>query len=508
MIHALLVATLLVIALAYAAIKVIDHRAKMRFKPVDPSQTKQIPTAGVMGLLRFLFVAPFSKENKDVNIHHNHHNNFHRLNTDQGIFHSFFGPLDSVIVVDPDAIKKVVLNDRVFPKLDILRNKLVPINRMLGDNLVFLNGKDWKQHRHIINPAFYDISKFVGRFDKHIDTTLEILARQEVNNVSEAMTNMAVDILGETVLGHDLGAQEGRIDTILKSYNLLVSGSSDFVRFMFPSVNMIPSKFNQEFDYHLSKLNEFVYKIIDEAKIKNKKLLKDEQEHEEPTLLDLMIQSQLCEKDFAMDDKMLRDNAVVFFVAGHETTASALCFALYQLSQHPEAQQRLYDEIIDITEGQGDLTIEKLASMDYLDAVIKETLRLHPPINILDRVAHEDTVLCGYKIPKGTVVTVGVYTSQTCEKYYGPTAREFRPERWLEQNGKDIHRFAHVPFGAGARVCLGNNFSLVEQKLFLVKLLTKFMLKPDPKYPRLQYKRAPILMNISEDFTLRFVQRD
>jgi cytochrome P450 len=159
-------------------------------------------------------------------------------------------------------------------------------------------------------------------------------------------------------------------------------------------------------------------------------------------------------------------------VAGHETTASALGFVLYVLGKYPHVQQKLVEEIESVCGMDKTPTYEQLNSMEYLYDIIRETMRLYSPVGgVTPKIAAEDTEICGYHIPKGTLINMSLWSVHHSEVYYGPTVNEFRPERWQGEEGKKIHKFAHVPFSAGARVCIGNNFSLVEQKLFLIKLL-------------------------------------
>jgi cytochrome P450 len=135
-------------------------------------------------------------------------------------------------------------------------------------------------------------------------------------------------------------------------------------------------------------------------------------------------------------------------------------------------QQQLVEEIDSVCGRDKTPTYEQINSMEYLNDVIRETMRLYSPVGgLTPKIVAEDTEICGYHVPEGTLITVALWSVHHSEVYYGPTVNEFRPERWQGEEGKNIPTFAHVPFSAGARVCIGNNFSLVEQRLFLVKLL-------------------------------------
>jgi len=463
--------------LGYVVMKTIDMRARNRLKRVSKvAKHETMPTAGILSMIYSFFINPFKadKEHGAVLIF----DDYNKVGRDDGIFHSFFGTFDNVNIVNPEAIKTVLLNPKTFPKFPLfLASESGLVSRFLGRNLVFTEGEEWSNQRHIINPAFYDMSKFYRAFDAHVDKCISSIGDKAKNgpvNIPTAMTNMTIDILGQTVLGEDFGAQDGRLDSVIDSYLFLMKTSFQPLNILLGFLSSLPTKSNRDFNTHINKFDTFVYDIIEKTQKKHKEGL--EADNEQETLLDLMIKSQDDESGAKLTTKNLRDNIVIFFVAGHETTASSLGFEFYRLGQKPHIQQKLYEEIRDTLENDtSKLTMEKLLSMEYLDAFVKETLRFHPPASgVTSKIAAEDTTLCGYRIPKGTMISPSIYSVHHSDVYYGDDVEEFRPERFLGAEAKKIHRFAHVPFSAGLRVCIGNNFSLIEQKLFIVKLLMNY----------------------------------
>lgn len=164
-------------------------------------------------------------------------------------------------------------------------------------------------------------------------------------------------------------------------------------------------------------------------------------------------------------------------------------------------QQQLREEIESVI-GKNELpTYEKVNQCNYLAAVIKEGLRLAPPVPVIPgRITTEDQVMCDYHIPKGCIVQINTFALQTDEKYWKEPLK-FRPERWINpEEVKMRHPFCWLPFSGGKRVCIGNNFSLLEQKIFLAILLQKYTIElPDPSY-ELQLNKHKFLNVPEENF--------
>jgi cytochrome P450 len=416
---------------------------------------------------------------------------------EDGIYQTFMGPFTQVKVVDPDAIKKIVLDTTTFPKHPMLinQNPSSLLAKFQGKNIVFTEGQDWKSQRHVVNPAFYNIEIFYPLF---FDLTNKLMDRWasivDKNNgptsitVMPEMTNFTIDALGSAVFGIDFDAINGNLSHIVESYDFLMGAIQQVSRLIFPFINKLPTQYNRQMEHHLKQYDDMIYKLIEEARSRK------EDSEKAKTLLDMMIQSE----EGIFDNKILRDNCSVFFVAGHETTASALGFALYTIAKDQRVQDKIVAEIEQVTGMKESPTYEQINSMEYLSCVIKEYMRLYPSIGSIPmKMAAKDTELCGYFIPKGTMITMDTYSLHHSEKVYGPTVEEFRPERWQREEAKSIHKFAYMPFSAGQRVCVGNNFSLLEQKIFLVRLLQRFSISLEKGY-KLSFNKEHIAVNHPE----------
>jgi cytochrome P450 len=178
-----------------------------------------------------------------------------------------------------------------------------------------------------------------------------------------------------------------------------------------------------------------------------------------------------------MNDRQVRDEVLTLFLAGHETTANALTWTWYLLSQNPEAERAVQEEVDRLgTPGFADLE-----QLRYTGAVLSESLRLYPPAWAVGRRALEDVEVGGYTIPKGNVVLLSPFVTHRDARWF-PEPEQFRPERWLTED-PDRPKFAYFPFGGGARVCIGERFAWMEGVLLLAAITQKWRFELVPGHP-------------------------
>jgi cytochrome P450 len=192
-------------------------------------------------------------------------------------------------------------------------------------------------------------------------------------------------------------------------------------------------------------------------------------------LLESLLDMQ-DESGSGMSDEQLRDEVMTLFLAGHETTANALSWSLYLLSQNPEKEEALHSEIRSVLNGRPPAAAD-LPRLPYTEMVVKEAMRLYPPAWGIGRRAIHDFELGGYFIPAGTNVFLLQWITQRDARFF-PEPERFEPERWREdptRNGK-LPRFAYFPFGGGPRVCVGAGFAMMEATLLLATIAQRFRL--------------------------------
>jgi len=182
-----------------------------------------------------------------------------------------------------------------------------------------------------------------------------------------------------------------------------------------------------------------------------------------------------------MTAQEVRDQVVTIFVAGHETTAAAMAWIWYLLSQHPAAEPKLHAELDAVLAGRAP-TVEDLPSLTYTRMVIEEAMRLYPPApGTSARVALRPDEICGVKIPKGALVCVAPWVTQR-HRLYWDRPEVFEPERFSKENAAGRPRFAYIPFGAGPRVCIGASLAMTEMLIVLATLAQRYRLALTPSH--------------------------
>jgi cytochrome P450 len=182
-----------------------------------------------------------------------------------------------------------------------------------------------------------------------------------------------------------------------------------------------------------------------------------------------------------MSDRQLRDEVITLLIAGHETTALALSWTWYLLSQHPEVDAKLAAELREVLGGRAP-AVSDLPRLKYTEQVITESMRLYPPAWGIGREAIADCEIGGYAIPAGTTVIISAWISHRNPKYF-PEPLVFRPERWEGDFAAKLPRFAYIPFGGGPRICIGNRFAMMEAVLILATVAQRFRLEWQSDHP-------------------------
>ena len=184
-----------------------------------------------------------------------------------------------------------------------------------------------------------------------------------------------------------------------------------------------------------------------------------------------MLLHSTYEDGSSMSEDQLIDEILVLFIAGHETTANALSFAIQLLAENPKAQEKARKEIASV---QGDSLMEKLSSLSYVKQCIEETLRLYPPAYVTDRVALEDDSCGEIPMPAGSTWLISFYELHR-RKDLWQNPEQFDPDRFSKEQAKD-HKDHYFPFGAGPRMCIGNNFAIYEMVMVVAQIISKFKL--------------------------------
>jgi cytochrome P450 len=194
-----------------------------------------------------------------------------------------------------------------------------------------------------------------------------------------------------------------------------------------------------------------------------------------------MLMAARDEDGSGMTDRQLRDEILTFLLAGHETTAVSLSWTWYRLSQHPEAEQKLHQELRQVLGGRTP-QLEDLPRLPYADKVVRESMRLYPPAWSLARTVAKEIELAGYRLPVGANVVMSPWILHRDPRFF-EQPEQFNPERWTPDAAQRLPKFAYFPFGGGPRLCIGASFAIMEANLLLATIAQRFQLRLVPGHP-------------------------
>ena len=390
-----------------------------------------------------------------------------------------FAWFSGYLVSHPDAIQRVLQeNNRNYSKRTFAYQMLKPL---VGEGLLTSDGATWLRQRRLIQPAFHRqrihaFSKLMtGATEQMLERWRAPAFRDAPLNASEEMMRLTLSIVAQALFSQDVSREA---DVVGRSFTYLNQELSARFRTLFPAPLFLPTPRNRRFKAALAALDGVVAELIHTRRAQ---LASGEPAPDAPDLLAMLLEARDEDTGEGMTDTQLRDEVMTLLLAGHETTANALTWTWYLLSQNPEAEAKLHAEL-DRALGGRVPTISDLPDLPYNRMVVQETLRLYPPAWIVSRMAEKDDELCGYAIPAGSVVEVSPYIMQRHPRYWeDPDA--FDPERFTPERSQGRPAFAYFPFGGGPRLCIGRDFALVEAQLILATVASRLRLRLEPGFP-------------------------
>jgi cytochrome P450 len=227
----------------------------------------------------------------------------------------------------------------------------------------------------------------------------------------------------------------------------------------------------RRFERARARLDSTIYRIIAERRASGE---------DRGDLLSMLLLAQDEDTGGRMTDKQVRDEALTLFLAGHETTAQALTWTWYLLSQNPDCERKLHDEIDSVLGGRIP-EFDDLPRLRYTEMVLTESMRLYPPAWAIGRKATAPFQLGGYEIPKGAILILSPYVTQRDPRFF-PDPERFDPERWTPENADARPKFSYYPFGGGARLCIGERFAWMEGTLVLAAIAQQWRLRLAPRH--------------------------
>jgi len=347
------------------------------------------------------------------------------------------------------------------------------MKRFLGDGLATSNGDLWLKQRRLIQPAFH--RKKIENLVKIINGEVSLLIKAWVaeqsyqqKNINDSFLKLTLANITKTMFGTDV---KKNVDDIASIINKLLAFASSSVTSFVKIPLVFPTPANVRYHRANRDFNEFIFSLIDQRKKENRETNGD--------LLDLLLQAYDDESRSTMTAQQLRDEITTIFMAGHETTAQTLSWVFYQLALYPSVARQIRHEIAETD--MEDLTIDSLQKMSFTRSVIEETMRLYPPVWIMARKSAADDGIAGFHIPAHSTVLINVYGMNHHSANWN-SPRSFSPTRFNDENKKQIHPFAFIPFGGGQRLCIGSLFAMMVMQTVVCRLVREFDFEIPPGF--------------------------
>jgi cytochrome P450 len=382
-----------------------------------------------------------------------------------------FAWVSYVLVADAEAAHHVLVeNARAYHKSPNYQGLKV----LLGKGLLTSEGDFWRKQRKLAQPAFHRerLASFVDTMARCTDDLLAQWRddRATVIDVHRAMMRLTFRIVGKTLLSVDL---DGEARAVGEALDVALAWANDYVESIVKTPLSWPTPGNLRFRRAQRTLDTLVMRVVADRRAALDRAAPAPQD-----LLQLLLEARDADTGEGMSDAQLKDELLTLVLAGHETTANALSFALLLLAQHPDVRAKLRAEA-ETALGDRAPTIADLPKLPYALQVAEEALRLYPPAWCFERVALEDDIVGGFSIPKGTIVGIAPYVMHRVPKYFEDPER-FDPSRFDRSTQHDRPKHAYLPFGGGPRTCIGNAFALMELQVLLPMIVRAFDLDALP----------------------------
>ena len=365
----------------------------------------------------------------------------------------------------PNVIRHVLQkNNRNYTKSKLVQESVVP---QIGNGLLTSEGEYWLKQRRAIQPAFHRgkleyISQVMSDEIKvFMNETLERYANSgESFQIDTEMMHLAFKLVSKSLFGKD--PEDDKLDLIgeVVSYGQQYQTKRIRMPFLKPWLYITGQTSKNE---KMKKLGQdLLMEIIS---------LRQKSSEKKDDLLQMLIDTEY-EDGSKMSNQQLLDESLIIYVAGHETTAIAMAWAIYLIATHPNVESKLVQSIAEDLKGEAP-SFSNLRSLTYTTQVIEEAMRLYPPAWLVDREAINDDEVDGIKIKKGIPISCLIYSMHRHSDFW-ENPNDFDPERFSSENKKKHVPFSYIPFGGGPRLCIGNNFAMMEMQLIIAMIFNKY----------------------------------
>ncbi len=381
------------------------------------------------------------------------------------------GTVSQYLMFHPDMYQEVLVKQAAsFQKDPGYTDPNVGLARFLGNGLVTSNGEFWRRQRKLTQPAFH-VKRIEAYAQTMVNYTLDHLEgwrSGETRDIDREMMALTLKIVARTLFNSDVTDD---IDRVGRAITILQHLGENEGPVQLPE--WITHR-KQDIMQGVQDIDHVVYRFVAEWRA---------QGEDHGDLLSMLMLAE-DEDGNRMTDVQVRDEAVTLLAAGHETTANALNWTFYLLAHNPAVEENLHRELDTVLAGQPP-KLDDLKRLPYTEMVIKESMRVYPPVPAISRQAVHDVEIMGYLIPKGSIVSIFPYTVHNDARFWDqPEA--FMPERWAEGYPQQPPRYAYLPFGGGPRICIGNSFAMMEAQLLLASIASRYRLALLPNHQTVQ----------------------
>lgn len=340
---------------------------------------------------------------------------------------------------------------------------------LMGNTLGNCPYRDHRRMRRLVQPSFRltRIASYSSVMRDELEAELDSWRPGGTVEVNDALHAVTARVGAKVLLSTEIAGDA--MEAILSDLPIVMEGMYKRVVAPWGAVHKLPTPGNRRFEAARVRLDDLVNRIIAEYR-------KAGVDHGD--LMSGLLTARDEETGDALTDVEVHDMVMNFLAAATETTATALCWALYELGNHPECEERLHDEA-DRLVGNRQLGYDDLPTLEYTGRVITEVLRMYPPGWMMTRIVSEDTELAGQRLPAGSILIYSSYALQRDPRLFDEPER-FDPDRWLPERAKEVPAGAMIPFGSGRRKCIGDNFAMMETTLSLAEIAARWRLRTVP----------------------------
>ena len=383
------------------------------------------------------------------------------------ISHFRIANVNAYLLSDPDFIEYVLVrNSANFIKGRVFRSN----HLLLGNGLLTSESDFWRRQRRLTQPAFHreQINAYAKIITNSAGRMISIWKEGEIHDIYQDMKRLALEIITKILFDVDINSESDNIGRALK---VVWEEFTARIQSGLLIPERLPTPGNIRYRRAVRQLDRIVFRIIQERRSGNL-------DHND--CLSILLASQDMDGS-QMTDQQLRDEVMTLFIAGHESTALALTWTWYLLAQNPSVVSQLCAELEEVP-GTHPPDMNDLPQLQFTECVIKEALRLYPPVWAIPRQSLNDCEIGGYQIPAGASLTISQWVMHRDPRYFEEPDK-FRPGRWENGFEKRLPSFAYFPFGGGSRHCIAYSLAMVEAVLIIAMLAKKFDFTLLPDHP-------------------------